>query len=168
MVNARRAAEVAEFTDRNQVMHPAGAHHIDVVAADDVAGEHAIVGEQAIVPNLHVVGEVRVDHEKIAVADTGHSAAFFRAQVDGNRLSENVVLADLDACVGSTKFAILRRTTDHGIWMKFVIRTNRGVADDHDMAQQLTTGPDLDMRADEAKRTDFHVGGQLGRGINGS
>jgi len=36
------------------------------------------------------------------------------------------------------------------------------------MAQQLTTGPDLDMRADEAKRTDFHVGGQLGRGINGS
>ena len=168
MVDARGAAEVAEFTDGDQVMHPAGAHHVDVVAADDVAGEHAIVGEQAIVSHLHVVGEVRVDHEKIAVADAGHAAAFFRAEMNGDGFPENVVLTDFNAGGRSAEFTILRRTTDHGIWMKYIVRTNRGVADDHNMAQQLAARPDLDMRAYEAKWTYFHVSGQLSRGINGS
>jgi hypothetical protein len=168
MVNARRAAEVAEFADGHQMMHPAGAHHVDVITDDDVAGEHAVVGEQAIVSNLHIVGQMRVDHEKITVADTGHAAALFRAQMNGHRFPENVVLADFDARGRATEFAILRRTANHRMGMEFIIRADRRVADNRHVAEQLAPRPNPDMWANDAKRTDFHVSGQFGRRINDS
>jgi hypothetical protein len=46
-------------------MDPHTTHDRDVVAADDMAGEHHVVGDDAAAAEVHIVANVGVDHQQV-------------------------------------------------------------------------------------------------------
>jgi len=64
------------------------------VTHHDMAGQGAIVREDAVVADLAVVRDVRVSQEVVVAADRG--AVFrVRSSMDGGELPEGVVVSDL-------------------------------------------------------------------------
>ncbi len=64
---------------------------------DDMAAQSCSIGEDDVVADYAVMGNVGVGHDQSMAADARQASALGGAAIDGNELADNVVVADLEA-----------------------------------------------------------------------
>ncbi len=156
-----QTGDECEIADRHIVVRSCSAGHHNVVADDDVPGQHHIVGDDAIVADLAIVADVAIDHQQISIAYPCGSFAAGGSDVNGDRLTNDILAADDQPSGFVAEFLILRGRSDHGMGMERVAWTGDRVASEDHMADQPIPPGQLHMGADNAERTDFHIVGEL-------
>jgi len=80
-------ADTAELVDAG--IRPNGC----IIFDQYMAGERRKVGENDVVPNSAIMGDVRLGHEQIVRTDLGYIATHFGATMDRGEFAEGVPLA---------------------------------------------------------------------------
>jgi hypothetical protein len=82
------------------------------VADVRVAREGSIVGEHGLVADAAIMGDVRIGHEPVVVADARHAFVLHRTSMDRAELADRVAVADLGARGLARVFLVLVRLAD--------------------------------------------------------
>ena len=80
--------------DGGEMVHGHGAGKRGMVVDVDVSAQQRAVGDDDVVAQLAIVGDVAAGHEEVVVAHAGDAVFFFRGAVDGDALADDVVVAD--------------------------------------------------------------------------
>src|SRR5438128_10548675 len=72
------------------------------------------VGQHNVVANQAVMSHVRIDHEKVLVADTCHHPAAAGSRIERGELANDVVVADGEETVLALVLLVLRDGADTG------------------------------------------------------
>ena len=68
--SGREAAEQGQAADANELVQGAIARKIDVVFEHTVSGQQGTIGDDAMIADLAIVGDMAMGHEEIVVPDT--------------------------------------------------------------------------------------------------
>src|SRR5688572_4178262 len=152
--------------DSDVLMH-AGKPADDRMIADcDVPCQAGCVRHDQMAAQTTVMRHMAIGHEKILVADRRDSAALHRRAIDGYILAENVVIPHYDLSRLALIPQMLRRPAHRHEGVEFATRTDLGPAFDVDMGEQTGSWSNGDMFSDNAKRSDAHVIGERGLGMD--
>ena len=83
-----------------------------IIAHDHVPSHLCVVAHDAVIANDAVVRHVAVSHDQAVIAHLGRPAVF-TTPVDGHKLADRGVVADLHGGILAFVFEILRNTGDH-------------------------------------------------------
>src|SRR5690606_32807453 len=115
-------ADAAELVDAGE----AAEDHL--VADLDMPGQGRVVGEDAAVAHLAVVGDVHVGQQPVVVADAGDAATVAGAAVDGGEFADDVAVADHQFGVLALELLVLRVAADRGRAVDAVVAPDPGRA----------------------------------------
>jgi len=152
----RATADDRVFPDPAKLVHGADSGNDRVVIDRDVAGDPDAVGKDDVIPELAIVGDVRVAEEKIVRADRRRDFAV-RAAMDGSVFAEDIVIADDEKGRLTDVFEVLGFSADRCEGEELVVLADFRRAIDHDMRVEHAFITKLDIRADDAKRADADV-----------
>jgi len=86
-----------------------------------------------MIADLAVVADMRADHQKVFVADSGHTS-FGAAAMDGAMLPNHIVVSDRDLCFSfRRKRQILRCRADNSAMSDKVTGPDRNAAFNYDV-----------------------------------
>lgn len=120
----------------------------------------------AIVVHKHVVADMNLIHEEIAVADGG-CLAFIAASGDDNVLADTVIVAYDDAGFSSLlKMEILRGGSDDGVLVDNVVTSHLSAFQNRGMGHDDAVVTDFNAFLDVGKRLYFNIVSQTGFGID--
>ena len=125
-------------------------------------GDHDIIGEDVVVADFDIVGEVNYGHEEISIPEDGVPSRL-SAAVNGDVFAESIPVAD-----GNTGFGfrieaeILRKTSDDRTVFDDVVFAHDDTAADFGQGSDAATGAEDDVVLNDRKGTDFDVLGQNG------
>src|SRR5262245_10242366 len=114
--------------------------------------KHDIVREDAIGAELHIVAEVHIHHQQVLISDSRHPiavnlAAVNRSQMSSYMFTDHVAVADLQRGRFASIFQILGRSSEGCAWKNLVISTEFCSSRDNDMADQMRSRADRNVRA---------------------
>src|SRR5262245_43912951 len=118
----RAAANVGMCTDAHKLMHAAKRADYRPFFHDNVTGYGRAIDKHRPVADDGVVANMRVGHDQRVAAQASYPAAFDRAPVDGDALSDNVMVADLQARLLASVTDVLRLNSDSAEREKAVVR----------------------------------------------
>src|SRR2546425_2108428 len=113
------------------------------------------VGQHNVVANQAVMSHVRIDHEKVLVADTCHHPAAAGPRVERGELANDVVVADGEDTVLALVLLVLRDGADTGELKNAVLTADRGATLD----DRVRSNPGV--LAASHLRTNHRVGANL-------
>src|SRR3981081_3908255 len=108
-----------------------------------------------VTPNLAIVRNVGIGHDQVVVADSGASPALPRAAVDSDKLSDYVMVADLQARRFTRIGDVLRRQANRSKREETIVRANFRGTFDRDVRSQTTALANLDLGPNHAIRSDL-------------
>ena len=91
------------------------------------------IGQDDVVADDAVVGDVGIGHEQIVVADAGNAASPLGAAIDGNTLAKDIVVADHQPSFLPAVAQVLWRVAKGGERKNLVALANGRPAIDHRM-----------------------------------
>ena len=91
------ASDEGVGTDVNKMVHRTKRAHRRPLFDDDMASQSCGVGQDDVVADYAVVGNVGVGHDQRMIADAGQASALSGAAIDGDELAYGVVVADFEA-----------------------------------------------------------------------
>src|SRR5436190_5491757 len=185
-IDAVRPRHVSGRGDvRRQVLRQVGAHAGEGMRADvnelvderrgtedcpvahgDVPCELAGVGEDGVIADLAVVREMHVSHDPVVVADPRDADIERGAAIHRDVLADGVAVADLDRRVLAAILLVLRRRAERGKMEDLVVAADLDAAVEHDVRADPCALAHLDLRTDDAVRTDRDVARELRRGVD--
>ena len=128
-----------------------------VVVDVDVSAQQRGVGDDDVVAQLAIVGDVAAGHEEVAVADAGDALFLFRGAVDRHALADDVVVADDHLRVGAAVADVLRLAADDDARVDVVAAADGDVAHQGDVVFQPRSAADPHLGTDDAERADLDV-----------
>ncbi len=107
-------------------MHRTEGAHRSPVFDNHVSGKGGGIGENGVAADLTIVGDVRISHEQIAVADARDAAALHRAAIDGDVFVKDVGVADFE--FGALAFVgeVLRIAANRAKGVEHIARADTG------------------------------------------
>ena len=111
-----------------------------------------------VTPNLAIVRNVRISHDQVVIADARASSALHRPAVDGGKLANHVLVANLQPCRFARIGNVLRRQANRSEREESVIRADSSRSFDRDVRNQMAVlaqlhlGPDHAIRPNLARR----------------
>ena len=136
------------------------------VAQLRMAGELAIVGKYGVIANHAVVREVDIGHDPVVVADAGDGTATGRADIEGAKLADGVVVAHDELAGFPRVLFILRNRADRVELKNAVVLAYAGVALNHAMRAHAAACAYAHMRADDAIGADADTAVELSLGVD--
>ena len=113
------------------------------------------VGQHNVIANLAVMSHMRIDHEKVLVADTCYHPTAAGPGVERGELANDVVVADGEDTVLALVLLILRDGADAGELKNAVLTADGGATFDDRVRSNLG------VLADPHLRTNHRVGANL-------
>src|SRR5882762_6845759 len=162
--------------DADEMVYRTKRTYLSPVFHRDVSAQRGSVGQDHVVSNTAIVRDVGVRHHKDVTSNASQASTFDRTPVDGDKLSNLVVIADFQAGGFSGVGQILRRHADRGERKESIVRTNFCRAFNGYMGNQIaaltefyvgsdgaiwanfTRGVDLGLRIDDGRRMYAHRG----------
>lgn len=117
-------ADPAVVTYSAVLVHAAEGSDSGEVFYDGVSGKASGVSEYIVIADDAIMGDVRVGHEVIIVADNRCSSASLSTSMDGAEFAENVVVSDLHFCWSAGVGEVLWQVTDSTALVKSVSVAN--------------------------------------------
>ena len=145
-----------------------------MVIHPDVSRQRGAVGEHRIVADLTIVSDVYVRHDPVAITDPRDAAAALGTPVDGAILANGVLITDFETCRLIAIFLVLRRFSDGRERVDLITATHSRRSLNNGVGTYPAPGANLDIRADDAERTDLDIRAETGalmndrRGVNHS
>ena len=158
----RPAGEEGALADPHEGRERDAAAGNDVRAQRHVPAEQRGVGEDHRVADEAVVRDVRADHEEPVAPDRRDAAAVRGAPVDGDVLTEDVAVPDLEPGRLAPVASILRLSTEHGEGVDHVVDAEASAVAHHRVRLDPRPGPHHDVAFDHRERPDLHPRGELG------
>ncbi len=152
------AADKGMGTDAHEVMDGAQGADCRPIFHGYVAAQRGRIRHDDVVADLAVMRDVGVSHDEVVIAESGATTPFRCSPIDGNELSNLVVIADFKAS-GFTRVAnILRSQTDRSELVEAVVRADFGFAFDHHVRDQMAACAKFYIGSDDAIGADFARG----------
>src|SRR5437588_4088721 len=120
----------------HEVVYGAQCSNASPVFDGYVSPERGRVRHDDVTANLAIVGDVGIGHDQVVVANPGASPALYRAAVDGDKLADLVMVADLQPCRFARVGDVLRRQANRSEREKAVVRANFGGPSDRKLRTQ--------------------------------
>src|ERR1700722_7355053 len=133
----------------------------DPVADLNMTRERGAVGKHGFATDLTVVGNVRVRHEQVVVADAGDALVVGRAAIHGAVLAKHVAVAYLESGRLALVFLVLRGIAEGGELENVVVGGDRGRGVDDNMRTNNRAGADLHVGTDNGERSNSDVRSEL-------
>ena len=150
----------------DELVHGAESAEIGVIVHCDVAGESDSVGNDGVVADDDVMGNVDVRHQKVVVTDGRDKAAALRTAVDGDKFADFITIADPGFGRLTLVFQVLRSYTAGAIRKENIVFTNSEFAFQEDVRHQSGAGSDVYVASDDAVGADLGIGSDLRVGID--
>ena len=144
-------ADLAELVDQGETAED------DPVVDGHVAGQRRGVGENRVVADHAIMGDVHVGHQPVVVADAGHPAAFLGAAIEGDEFADHVAVANLQARLFTVEFLVLRRRAERGELPDPVVAADPGRPVDDHVRPDRRAIADFHILADDAESADADV-----------
>src|SRR5271169_2452672 len=103
-----------------------------------------------MVADLAIVGDMRANHKKAALADPGDHAAAFGSGVDCDIFADRVVAPDDELRSFTAILEVLWLDPDRGEWKQARALTDRRPAVDHDVRAERDPRAERDILTDDA------------------
>ncbi len=132
----------------------------------DMAGQQGVIGDNDVIAQLAVVGNMAAGHKEIMTADPGKSILFFRGPIDSDALADDVVIADDDFGIAAAIAYVLGIAADDGPGIDMVVTSDGNVSHQGNAVFQPGSATDGDVRPHDAVGAYFHFVVDLGPGIN--
>src|SRR6201987_279375 len=153
--DGRPAANERMRADAHKMMHRTQCPHLRPVFHDHMPTQSGGIRQENVIADAAVVRDMRVGHHQHVASDFGQPAALYRSPVDRNELPNLVVIADLQTSRLSCVTQILwgkadgreRKESVHGTDCRRPLYCY--------MREKLATFADLDIRTNNAIRTDL-------------
>ena len=156
------------ITDADELMKDSPPANKGVISQANVPGQHAAVGQDVLIPDLHIMGEMDTNHKKVSVTQR-RGAARLTAAMNGDMLANDVFSADDNSAVclrGKAK--ILWVSADDGGTPNDTLWTNVDLSDDLCVGFDPATCGDFDRSVNDDVRAYFDADIDLGRRVNDS
>src|SRR5581483_11762284 len=88
----------------------------------DMSGESGPIYQHGVIADYRIVANMRIRHDQRVIPDASHTAALYRAPVQGYIFAHHVVVADLQASRFAVVADVLRVETNRTEWKELVIR----------------------------------------------
>src|ERR1700730_7169347 len=108
-----------------------------------------------MVADLAVVGDMRTNHKKAAVADPGDHAAAFGSGIDCHVFADRVVAPHYQLRSFTAVLEVLRLEPDRGEWKQPRTLTDRRPPVDHNVGAEHDPRAERDILADDAIGADY-------------
>src|SRR4030042_1503241 len=151
----RMSTNPAELMDRNQSANNR------MIFDENVSSQGCHIGHDHIIPNLTVVGDMGVGHDKILISKNGFSAPFDRSSMEGDILPYDIMIPNLQEGGLSPVSKGLGRFSDGAKLIDLTFLSNLSPLPDDHMGSDprpLTNGNTLfnhRVRTDFNSLTDF-------------
>lgn len=122
----------------------------------DVSAEGGTICQDHIVPQLAIVRHVAIRHEEAIVADS-RDPAFDSRPVEGYELPNDNIVADLEKCLLTGIFEVLRRTRDRSPVENPAPGSNPRSARDHGIGPHGGSVANDNIIFNDGKRPDGHT-----------
>jgi hypothetical protein len=132
----------------------------------NMAGEGYTVRQDHMIVDDTVVGDMRVSHEEVVVADACHAATFCRASIQSGEFPDPITIADFQISLLAGILQILWRSPDGGELEDLVVATNFSPALYDNVTGNHSPGTNDNMFADHAVRPDSDIFGEPGAGMD--
>ncbi len=126
-----------------------------------MAGYADIIGHDHIIAHHGVMGHMGICHDQAVVADPRDHTAILGARIDGDRLPDGAVLADLQAGVLAMKLEVLRLVADRGEREDAGPRANGRVAFHHGVGDEFYIVAQRNLWPHDAVGPNSHPGPEL-------
>jgi len=124
----------------------------------NVPAEQYSVDKKRIVKDVTVVGNMRVGHQHVSVANARPVVFFFGTSTNGDSLTKEIVIANFDSSISvSSEADILWLATDHAVWPEAVSLADNNFAQDGHVAVKLRAVADRNVRADDTEWANFDI-----------
>ena len=154
-------SDIGMGSDANVLMYGAKRAHHRPFFYGHVAAQGCGVGQDDVIADYAIVSHMSVGHDERLIADARQAAAFCGAAIDGDKLPDTVVVADLKAGRLAAVTQILRRQSDGGEREEAVAGANFRRAGDSNVGDQLAIFAQLSISANRAIGADFAGGVNL-------
>ena len=98
-------------TDMAKLMHRGEATQEYPVAQMHVPRQGCIIGQDDIVAELAIMGDVHISHDPIIVTDACHAGILGCAQIEGNKFADGIAVTDFQPGWLTSVFFVLRGST---------------------------------------------------------
>ncbi len=156
-VEAGAPGDHGAAADAHELVEDTAAAEHGTFSDINVAGEKAVVGDDDVVGQGHVMSQVGADHEK-AIASDGSGGAFFGAAMDGDVFAKAVAVADADFAVDSRRVCkILRCRADNAAVADEITFAHGDVFFDDRVGLHDATRTNGHVIADDGVRADLDI-----------
>ena len=132
---------IAAYGDK--VMHCTTTRDGRIILHMNMTSKQSAVGDDNIVAELAIVGNVHVSHQEVVVADAGDPVFFDGAPIDGYTFAEGIPVAYLNASVSTGVTDILRFGSQDNVGIEQIISANGDVSHDGDIVEQTRATANL-------------------------
>src|ERR1700737_3705251 len=139
----------------HKMMHRAQRPYVCPVFHGYMPAERSRVRHNDVTANLAIVRNVGIGHDQVVVADPGASPALHRAAVDGDKLADYVMVADLQPCRFTRVGDVLRRQANRSKREETIVRANCRGAFDRDVRSKTAALANLDLGPNHTIRSDL-------------
>src|SRR5713101_2835293 len=152
--------------DRDELMRPGESAENGVIPDANMAGKRRDVGEDRMVADLAVMGDVDVSHDPVVASDPCDARVLRGAAIEAAVLADRVALADLERGRLAAVLFVLGRAAERAEPEDAVLRPDAGSPLDHDVRPDRGPLPDLDVLADDRIRAHGHPRRELRSGVD--
>ena len=152
MPHGADAGHEAVAADGGEVVHGHRPGKRGMVVDVDVSAQQRGVGDDDVIAQLAIVGDVAAGHEEVVVADAGDAVLLFGGAVDGDALADDVVVADDHLGVGAAVADVLRLAADDHVGIEVVAAAEGDVAHQGDVVFQPRAAADAHLAGRSRRR----------------
>lgn len=162
----RKAADKSVAPNAAELMHRAVSANRRVISDGHVPGQRACVGEDAMRADVAIVGDMRLCHKQVVVADGRQATATGCAAIQRYVFADDVALPDDEPRLFALVFQILWRLTDGSEGIDDCAAADFAGAFDDNVPGDFDTIVQGNVIADERIGADFDVRAELRLGAD--
>ena len=147
------------------MVHRAERAYLSPILHRHMAAECGRIRQDHMVPNATVVRDVSVCHDQHMVPYAGQTAAFYGSAIDGDELTDFVVVADFEPGRLSGITQVLRGQADGGKGKEGIVRPDFCGTLDGDVGHQFAAFSQLHVRAHHTIRSNLAAGRNFRAGV---
>src|SRR5579859_767732 len=148
--NRRPPANKSVRPNPHKMMHRTQSPHRGPVSHRDMPAQSRRVRHNNVAPNLAIMRNMRIRHDQIVGAHPRTPSTLHRPPVDGDKLADHVMVADLQARRFARISNILRSHANRSESKEVIAQADLRRAANRDMRIQNASLADLDLRPNHA------------------
>src|SRR5690606_1807973 len=164
--NGACAANHAMSADADKLMDCGRSANYGPIADMYMSGQLYAIGDDSLVSYLAIMGNMDISHNPVIVADSGDADVLSGAGVNGDVFAHHVSVTDFQTCGFALVLFVLRHTANGTEAVEVVVFANSGVPVDYAVRAHHRTGANFYIRTNNSVRTNPHIGGQFGPGVD--